>query len=112
MNATPKSLVRRPSWPTSTSRPVVTPLQPSVVYASQDPDALDTQYDEGSGFTYAREGHPNASVLAQKIDSLEGISGGIITGSGMSAIGAVFLGVLQSGDHVIGADQLYGARCA
>ena len=108
MNATPKSLVRRPSWPTSTSRPVVTPLQPSVVYASQDPDALDTQYDEGSGFTYAREGHPNASVLAQKIDSLEGISGGIITGSGMSAIGAVFLGVLQSGDHVIGADQLYG----
>jgi cystathionine gamma-synthase len=26
----------------------------------------------------------------------------------MSAVGAVFLGVLQAGDHVIGADQLYG----
>lgn len=104
----PNSLARRPKWPTSTSRPVVTPLQPSVVYASPDPDALDAQYDEGSGFTYAREGHPNASVLAQKIDGLEGMSGGIITGSGMSAIGAVFLGVLQAGDHVIGADQLYG----
>ena len=108
MSETPKSLARRPAWPTSVSRPVVTPLQPSVVYSSPDPDGLDRQYDEGSGFTYAREGHPNASVLAQKIDGLEGMTGGIITGSGMSAVGAVFLGVLKAGDHVIGADQLYG----
>ena len=108
MPETPKPLARRPEWPTSTSRPVVTPLQTSVVYSSPDPDALDAQYDDGSGFTYSREGHPNASVLAQKIDGLEGVSGGIITGSGMSAIGAVFLGVLKAGDHVIGADQLYG----
>ncbi len=104
----PKSLVRRTGWPTSTSRPVVTPLQPSVVYASPDPDALDTQYEDGSGYTYAREGHPNAEVLAAKIDMLEGATGGNITGSGMSAIGAVFLGVLKAGDHVLGADQLYG----
>lgn len=108
MTNTPPSLVRRPAWPTSTSRPVVTPIQPSVVYASPDPDGLDAQYEDGSGFTYAREGHPNATVLAQKIDALEGVSGGIITGSGMSAVGAVFLGVLKAGDHVIGADQLYG----
>lgn len=104
----PSSLVRRTDWPTSTSRPVVTPLQPSVVYASPDPDALDAQYADGSGYTYAREGHPNASVLAAKIDMLEGAEGGIITGSGMSAIGAVFLGCLRAGDHVLGGDQLYG----
>lgn len=107
-SAAPKSLVRRPAWPTSTSRAVVTPLQPSVVYASPDPDALDAQYEGGTGYTYAREGHPNASVLAAKIDGLEGMQGGIITGSGMSAVGAVFLGVLKAGDHVLGADQLYG----
>ncbi len=87
---------------------MVTPLQPSVVYSSPDPDALDAQYADASGFTYAREGHPNASVLAQKIDLLEGANDGIITGSGMSAIGAVFLGCLKAGDHVIGGDQLYG----
>ena len=104
----PTSLVRRTAWPTSTSRPVVTPLQPSVVYASPDPDALDAQYADGSGYTYAREGHPNASVLATKIDMLERAEGGIITGSGMSAIGAVFLGCLKAGDHVLGGDQLYG----
>ncbi len=105
----PKSLIRRTPWPQSSSRPVVTPLQPSVVYASADPDALDEQYEGRiKGYTYAREGHPNADVLAQKIDALEGVSGGIVTGSGMSAISAVFLGLLKAGDHVIGADQLYG----
>ncbi len=105
---TPKSIVRRTGWPTSTSRPVVTPLQPSVVYASVDPDALDAQYTGGTGYTYAREGHPNADVLAAKIDMLEGASRGIITGSGMSAISAVFLGCLKQGDHVLGGNQLYG----
>ena len=109
MPDTPKSLVRRTPWPSSASRPVVTPLQPSVVYASPDPDTLDSQYEgRNPGYTYAREGHPNATVLAQKIDMLEGAEGGIITGSGMAAVTAALLGVLASGDHVLGGDQLYG----
>ncbi|SMY07410.1 trans-sulfuration enzyme family protein [Flavimaricola marinus] len=113
MSRIPKSLVRRTGWPSSTSRPVVTPLQTSVVYASPDPDALDQQYEHGTGYTYAREGHPNADVLAAKIDMLEGApdlfeAAGIVTGSGMSAVGATFLGLLKQGDHVVGGDQLYG----
>lgn len=102
------SIVRRTPWPASTSRPMVSPLQPAVAYASADPDALDAQYADGTGFTYAREGHPNADVLAAKIDMLEGATRGVITGSGMSAIGAVFLACLKAGDHVLGGDQLYG----
>ena len=43
-----------------------------------------------NGSVNAREGHPNADVLASKIDGLEGLTGGLITGSGMAAIGAVF----------------------
>jgi len=105
----PKSIVRRTPWPSSSSRPVATPLQPSVVYASESPDALDAQYDgSAKGYTYAREGHPNAEVLATKIDALEGATGGIVTGSGMSAVAAALFGLLKAGDHVIGADQLYG----
>ena len=108
MTDNPTNTVRRTPWPSSTSRPLVTPLQPSVVYTATDPDSLDAQYADGTGFTYAREGHPNAAVLAAKIDQLEGQAGGIITGSGMSAIGAVFLALLKAGDHVLGGDQLYG----
>ncbi len=105
----PPSLVRRTPWPDSASRAVATPLQPSVVYASESPDALDAQYEgRTGGYTYAREGHPNADVLARKIDGMEGISGGIMTGSGMSAVLAALLAVLKTGDHVVAADQLYG----
>ena len=55
---------RRALFPSSVSRPVVSPLQPSVVYASPDPDTLDMQYEGGAkGYTYAREAHPNAELL-------------------------------------------------
>ncbi|WP_370226098.1 trans-sulfuration enzyme family protein [Pararhodobacter marinus] len=108
MSDTP-SLIRRTPWPQGASRPVVTPLQPSVVYASPDPDTLDAQYlGTNPGFTYAREGHPNAEVLAAKIDMLEGAEGGIVTGSGMAAVTAALMGVLSAGDHILGGDQLYG----
>jgi len=100
---------RRRAWPGHAGAvPLVSPLQPSVVYRSADPDALDGLYASGAGYTYAREGHPNADVLAGLIDGMEGASGGFITGSGMAAISAMFLGLLKAGDHVVGADQLYG----
>lgn len=112
-NHDPRSIVRRTQTPRSASHPIVTPLYPAVAYAADDADALDAQY-EGSnfGYTYAREGHPNAQVLAGKIDYLEGVADGsppgIITGSGMAAVSAALLGVLKSGNHVVAGDQLYG----
>lgn len=103
------NLVRRTAFPSSVSRAVVTPLQPSVVYSSPDPDALDAQYEgQAQGYTYGREGHPNGDVLARMIDRMEGGEGGIVTGSGMSAVTATMLGLLNHGDHVVGGNQLYG----
>lgn len=104
-----KTLIRRTPWPEGSSRPLGTPIQPSVVYASESPDALDAQYDgTRPGYTYAREGHPNADVLAAKIDAMEGAEGGLVVGSGMAAVTLALLGVLDAGDHVLGGDQLYG----
>ena len=106
---TEPNLIRRTPWPDTASRPLGTPLQPSVVYTSESPDMLDAQYSGAlPGYTYAREGHPNADVLATMIDRLEGAEGGLITGSGMAAVMAVLLGLCRAGDHVLGADQLYG----
>lgn len=103
------SVVRPYPLPDSASTPVVTPLSPSVVYASETPDALDDQY-EGRihGYTYSREGHPNADVVAARMDAMEHASGGIVAGSGMGAVTAVLLGLMKSGDHIIGGNQLYG----
>jgi cystathionine gamma-synthase len=103
------TIVRRKALVEGVSRPVVTPIQPSVVYASPSIDMLHAQYEgRETGYTYAREGHPNATLLAEKIDEMEGAEGGIVTGSGMAAVSAALMGVLKAGDHVIGANQLYG----
>ncbi|MEO9778246.1 MAG: aminotransferase class I/II-fold pyridoxal phosphate-dependent enzyme [Sedimentitalea sp.] len=103
------SLIRPQPLPDSASHPVVTPLSPSVVYASETPDMLDDQYDGRlHGYTYSREGHPNADVVAARMDAMEGVSGGIVTGSGMAAVSAVLMGLLDTGDHVVGGNQLYG----
>ena len=100
----------RMHWPAGAGRPVAPPLQMSVVYAADSPDALDAVYEgRAEGFTYSREGHPNARVLADRIAALEGApSPGIVTGSGMAAIAAVMFALLEAGDRVVGGDQLYG----
>jgi len=104
-----KSIVRRTQVPNSSSHPIATPLYTAVAYASADADALDGQYEgKTHGYTYAREGHPNACVLAEKIDWLEGAKGSVLTGSGMSALAAIYLGLLKAGDHIVAGDQLYG----
>ncbi len=111
MPESPSGPGRRIPWPAGAGDAVGTPIQPSVVYRSADPDALDDRYEGRTpGYSYAREGHPNADVLARAIDALEGAEGGIVTGSGMAAVSAVLMGLLRTGDHVVGGDQLYG-RC-
>ena len=101
--------IRRMPLRDGVSTPLVTPIQPSVVYAAPSIAALHAQY-EGTeqGYVYAREGHPNADLLAARIDALEGGEGGLIMGSGMAAVSAALMGLLSAGDHVIGGDQLYG----
>ncbi|MEL6479302.1 MAG: aminotransferase class I/II-fold pyridoxal phosphate-dependent enzyme [Pseudomonadota bacterium] len=104
-----RSVVRRQGMPASATWPAVNPIQPSVVYAARDADALDGTYLGGeAGFTYSREGHPNWQALAAKLDWMEGAEGGLITGSGMAAVFCVFQAVLKAGDHVVAGDQLYG----
>ena len=70
-----RSIVRRGRsggrLPKPTSRPVASPIWPSVVYASPDADALDAQYEgRAAGYTYGREGHPNWTMLAEKHSSI------------------------------------------
>ena len=105
-----RKTIQRPEIPLAgVSTPVVSPIMLSVVYAADSPDMLDDQYEgRAEGYTYAREGHPNADLLARRLDALEGAAGGITVGSGMAAVMAVLLGVCRAGDHVVGGNQLYG----
>ena len=103
---------RRTPWPEGQTHPLGHPIQPSVVYTAEDPDALDRVYEGLSngdaGFVYAREGHPNAVALSRRIDTMEGAVRGLVTGSGMAAVTAAVMACVKAGDHVVGGDQLYG----
>lgn len=104
-----RSVVRRSHEPENIGTPLTTPLSPSVVFHYPDVDHLKAVYDkQAQGFTYARYGNPNSAVLADKISWMENAQGGVMTASGMSALSAVFLGLLEAGDGIAAATQLYG----
>jgi cystathionine gamma-synthase len=104
-----KNVVRRTPFPQSGTSPLVPPIVPSAVFVARDADHMNDVYEgRQQGFTYAREASPNAELLAAKIAALEGAEAGLITSSGMSAIGAIFLGLLKAGDHIVAGNQLYG----
>lgn len=82
---------------------------PSAVYVARDADQMNDVYEgRFQGFTYAREASPNADMLGAKIAALEGAELGLVTSSGMSATGAIFLGLIKAGDHILASNQLYG----
>ena len=61
----------------------------------------DTTYD------YARSGNPNRNLLEEKLAKLEGADYAFAYASGIAAISSVLL-TLNSGDHVILPDDVYG----
>lgn len=62
---------------------------------------------EHKGYEYARTGNPTRCALETCIASLEGGQYGLAFSSGLAAEQAV-LSLLQSGDHLISCDDLYG----
>lgn len=91
------------------STPLVPPLYLSSVYTLPDLDALDQIMSaEAPGFIYARDGHPNAHVLAEQLAALENAAWAAVCGSGMAALSSVLLANLRHGDHVVASNRLYG----
>ncbi len=109
----PRSLAtacaRAPEVEPSSSRPLVPPLDLSVVYCPSSLDHVDALYEgTATGPIYAREGHPNADQLARKIAELEGAQKALVCSSGMAAITAALCSLLNQGDHLLMAAEVYG----
>jgi cystathionine beta-lyase/cystathionine gamma-synthase len=83
------------------------------VYCPADLNHVDALYDgTASGFIYARDAHPNATQLAEKMARLEGAESGLVCASGMGAISAALLSLLNQGDHVLVSAGVYGKTSA
>ncbi len=104
---------RNPASRPSSSRPLVPPLELSAVFCPDDLDHVDAlSTGEADGFIYARDGHPNARQLSEKLATLEAAETGLICASGMGAIAAGLLSILSQGDHLLVAEGIYGKTSA
>ncbi|WP_035485876.1 cystathionine beta-lyase [Geminicoccus roseus] len=56
---------------------------------------------------YGRYGTPTTFALEEAVATLEGAGGAVVVGSGKGAIVATMLALLQAGDHVLVADNVY-----
>jgi cystathionine beta-lyase/cystathionine gamma-synthase len=100
---------RPPESPPSVTAPLAPALQLSSVYRIEGLDQIDALSQGAvSGFTYARDGHPNAAQLAAKTAALEGAEAALVCGAGMAAEAAILLTTLEQGDHVALSAGLYG----
>jgi cystathionine beta-lyase/cystathionine gamma-synthase len=88
--------------------PLVPPLFQSSVYLVPDLDAFDRiNHGQEPGFFYVRDSHPNALLLAERLAALEGASWVAACGSGMAAITAILLALLEQGDRVVASTALH-----
>jgi cystathionine beta-lyase/cystathionine gamma-synthase len=82
---------------------ILTPIFQSTTFVQ---DSVDEYM--GKGYSYSRGGNPTVRALEEKLTALEGGHDTTAYSSGMAATVAVFLGLLQAGDHVVIADVVYG----
>ncbi len=100
---------RAPEPPRSITEPLSPPIQLSSVYRVAGLDEVDALFDgRAEGFFYARDGHPNAAQLADKLARLEGAEAGVICASGMGAIAATVLATAEQGGRILLSEGLYG----
>ena len=97
-------------------------IETESIHAGQEPEketgaimppiyATSTYVQDGPGddrgYEYSRTGNPTRTVLEDNLAALEGAEYGRAFASGMAGINTV-LNLLESGDHVVAGDDVYG----
>ena len=86
--------------PEETTGAVTVPIHATSTYAYR-------RFGEHRGWEYSRTGNPTRAALERAVAELEGGADGIAFASGLAAIDAI-TDLLEPGDHVVAADNLYG----
>lgn len=64
---------------------------------------------EIDGYIYSRYSNPNLSMLQKKLCEMEGAESARLTASGMAAVFWSLFSNVQAGDHIVGADAIFGS---
>jgi len=90
--------------------PLATPIFQTSTFVFEDAAQGAARFaGEEEGYIYTRIGNPNQDQVGAKVAALENAEAGIVLGSGMGAISTCLWTILESGDHVVANDTLYGA---
>jgi cystathionine gamma-lyase len=81
---------------------VVKPIHLSTTFARKRLD------QPTAGYEYSRTGNPTRNALEEKLASLENVQYALAFSSGMAAETILALTLLNSGDHVVAFNDLYG----
>ena len=91
-----------PDFRAGASGDVAVPIHLSTTFARKKIS------DPTSGYEYTRSLNPTRKALEQKLAAIEGAKYALAFSSGLAAETSVLISLLNSGDHVIAFDDLYG----
>ncbi len=87
----------------------VLPIYQSTTFKYDSTEHIAKLFDlEAEGFFYTRLSNPTAAFVEQKIATLEGGVGAMLTSSGQAAAFIAILNICSAGDHVISTSAIYG----
>jgi O-acetylhomoserine (thiol)-lyase len=95
--------------PDAASGAVVPPIQQTAAYAFPDSETAAKRFDlDEVGNVYSRITNPTVAALEKKLAALEGGVGATCAASGHAAQILALLPLVNAGDHIVAARQLYG----
>ena len=86
------------------------PLYLTSSYIFEDAEDMRASFaEEKERNIYSRFTNPNTSEFVDKICYLEGAESGYAFATGMSAVFSTFAALLESGDHIVSAQSVFGS---
>ncbi len=93
--------VRGGTSPDPTTGAVLTPIYQTTTYAQEE-------VGKDKGYAYSRVSNPTVSALEARLGALENAPPAVCFATGLAAETALFLALLESGDHVVLSRVIYG----
>lgn len=92
-----------------TTGATLTPIFQSSAFGQKSAEQIEKIiHNQAPGFAYSRISNPTVAAFESRITYLEEGIGSVATSSGMAAITATFLNILQSGDEIISTSSVFG----
>jgi len=90
--------------------PDAVPIYQAVTFSAEDSAELgDILGDRKPGYAYSRIDNPTSTALADALAEIHDAQAAYVSATGMAAAHAMFVALLQAGDHVIASKAIYGS---